>query len=88
MSLKAFATLLVGFALVGPVNAQSENVPPNAVEDQSFSARQATEPQSTEANSYAFEQLSVPLDAQQAIPMAPRTNKATEAELVAAPTRK
>jgi hypothetical protein len=89
MTLKALATVLVGLALAAPAIAQSDDVPPNAVEDQSsFSARQGIERPSDAGVSYVFEQLSVPAEAQQIIPLAPRTSKGTEPELVAAPTRK
>ena len=89
MTLKALATVLVGLALAAPAIAQSEDVPPNAVEDQSsFGGRQAAEPPADTGVSYAFEQMTIPAEAQQIIPMAPRTAKGTEPELVAAPTRK
>jgi hypothetical protein len=89
MTLKVLATVFVGLALAAPANAQSDSVPPNAVEDQSsFSGRQSAEPPMDGGVSYVFEQLSVPADAQQVVPLAPRTNKGTEPELVAAPTRK
>jgi len=89
MTLKALATVLVGLAIAAPANAQSDNVPPNASEDQSsFSARQSAEPPMDVGVSYVFEQLSVPAEAQQVVPLAPRTGKGTEPDLVAAPTRK
>jgi hypothetical protein len=87
MTLKVLATVFVGLALAAPANAQSDSVPPNAVEDQSsFSARQSVEPPMDGGVSYVFEQLSVPAEAQQVVPLAPRTSKGSEPELVAAPT--
>jgi hypothetical protein len=87
MTLKVLATVFVGLALAAPANAQSDSVPPNAVEDQSsFSARQIAEPPMDAGVSYVFEQLSVPAEAQQVVPLAPRTSKGSEPELVAAPT--
>jgi hypothetical protein len=87
MTLKVFAIVFVGLALAAPANAQSDSLPPNAVEDQSsFSARQIAEPPMDAGVSYVFEQLSVPAEAQQVVPLAPRTSKGTEPELVAAPT--
>lgn len=89
MTLKALASVLVGLAFAVPANAQSDNVPPNAVEDQSsFSARESAEPPKDVGVSYVFEQLSVPAEAQQVVPLAPRTSKGTEPDLVAAPTHK
>lgn len=87
MTLKALAAVLVGSALAAPAYAQSDDVPPNAVEDQSsFSVRQIAEPPMDTGISYVFEQLSVPAEAQQIVPLAPRTSKGTEPDLVAAPT--
>lgn len=87
MTLRVLATVLFGFVLAAPANAQLDNAPPNAVEDQSsFSARQVTEPAADSSVSYAFEQLTVTSDSRQAIPLAPRSNKATEPDLVAQPT--
>jgi hypothetical protein len=88
MTLKALAAVLVGLALAAPAYAQSDDdVPPNAVEDQSsFSTRQIAEPPMDTGISYVFEQLSVPAEAQQIVPLAPRTSKGTEPDLVAAPT--
>jgi len=89
MTLKVLATVLLGLALAAPAHAQSEDLPPNAVEDQSsFAGRQTAERPADTGASYAFEQLSVPAEAQQIIPLAPRSNKGTEPDLVAEPTRK
>jgi hypothetical protein len=89
MTIKALATVFLGLALAAPAFAQSEDLPPNAVEEQSsFAARQTAELPADAGASYAFEQLSVPAEAQQIIPLAPRSNKGTEPDLVAAPTRK
>ena len=62
MTLKAFVTLLVGAVLAGTAYAQSEDVPPNAVEEQSFSARQVADPPSKDVHGYSIQQSRMPLE--------------------------
>jgi hypothetical protein len=86
MNFKFLAMVLGALAIAAPARAQLDNAPPNAVEEQSFVLRQTAEPPAEAGVSYVFEQLNVPAEAREVIPMAPRSNRASEPDLVAQPS--